>query len=123
MIKPHLTYNIAEIPMKLTDGARINKAHRRQLRILMGHHYSISSPMVSVKAIYEQTNAVRLSISIVKMRWTLLGHMLRKPEDTPHYKAMKLYLKKIFNGVDRRPYISARRTSTMTMNSDGQKQK
>ena len=71
--------------------------------------------MVSVKSIYEQTNAVPLSISIVKMRWTLLGHMLRQPDDTPHYKAMKLYFRKTFNGVDRKQYIGACRTSTMTM--------
>ena len=115
MIKPHLTYNMSAIPMKRTDSARIDKAHRRQLRILMGHHYSTSSPMVSVKSIYEQTNAAPLSISIVKMRWTLLGHMLRQPDDTPHYKAMKLYFRKTFNGVDRKQYIGARRTSTMTM--------
>ena len=115
MIKPHLTYYMAAIPMKLTESARIDKAHRRQLRILMGHHYSTSSPMVSVKAIYEQTNAVPLSISIAKMRWTLLGHMLRQSADTPHFKAMKIYFKKTFNGVKRRQYSGARNTSTMTM--------
>ena len=120
MIRPHLTYNMAAVPLVKSQRERLDKANRRQLRILMGHYFKEMSPIISVMEIYTQTDLVPISMSIVLQRWTLLGHMLRQSEDTPHFRAMKLYFKKSFQNQERgrRKYMGALITSTMTMIDD-----
>ena len=117
LIRPHLMYNMAAIPLVKTQKERLDRANRRQLRMLMGYYYDKMRPIVSVMEIYTQTDLVPISVSIALQRWTLLGHMLRQSEATPHFRAMKLYFKHTLQhpAHERKSYMGAYITSTITM--------
>ena len=62
---------------------------------------------------------VPISVEIVERRWTLLGHMLRLPADTPANRAMAQYFRKTYTGgVKRETYAGAQATSVMTVLRD-----
>jgi hypothetical protein len=47
------------------------------------------------------TESKPLSVTITGLRWTMLGHTLRLPEDTPGNKAIKQYYQRKVEQTDR----------------------
>ena len=75
--------------------------------------------MVTCRDVYLETNTVPISVGLVDGRWTLLGHMLRLPEDTPANRAMAQYFRRTYAGGSKREtYAGAQVTSVLTMLRD-----
>ena len=53
-------------------------------------------------AYYLQTDMVPISVELAERRWTLLGHMLWLPADTPASRAVAQYFRKTFVGGEKR---------------------
>ena len=65
--------------------------------------------VISNKTLYEKTKSTLISQHAAKLRWSLLGHILRSDESLPARKAMGIYFKNIetkYPGFRRRPRIT-----------------
>ena len=78
MVKPILMYNLWAVPFRKDHRERIDRTHRRQLRYLMGYYYKEDEPMVIYQQIYINTNSRPISVDLLRLRRTLLGHILRR---------------------------------------------
>ena len=67
----------------------IDAHHGKKLRNLMG----ITHPKVISKTLHEKIKSTPTSQHAAKMRWSLLGHILKSDENLPARKAMKVYFK------------------------------
>ena len=85
-VKSRLLYNAGVCTYTRVQLDKIDAAHRRHLRRLLGIYYpeKISNP-----ELYERTESKPISVTITGLRWTMLGHTLRLPEDTPGNKGFK----------------------------------
>jgi len=84
----------------------------------MGYYYKEDEPMVTCQQIYIDTNSRPISVDLTRLRWTLLGHILRRSDQNiPAYRAMKQYFKLTLPGADkkRKQRRGRRVTSTMEM--------
>ena len=118
MVKPVLMHNLWAVPLKQGQRERIDRTHRRHMRYLMGHYYKQDEPNVSCQQIYTETNSKPISMDLVRLRWTFLGHILRRADMyLPAYQAMKQYFKLTLpNAAKKRKTRRGRNTtSTMTM--------
>ena len=88
LVKPHLMYNVLALPMTQTERDRMNAAHRAELRKTIANYYP---NLLHSEELYERTKQRPLEVDITKQRWTFLGHILRRDEDLPANKMMRLY--------------------------------
>ena len=79
-IVPVLTYNMGTWGLTPTEWARFDGFHRRQLRQVIGIRYP---EKISSNALYERCECGPMSLSAVKARWGLFGHVMRLLHDTP----------------------------------------
>ena len=86
IVLPHLLYNSAAATYTSVQLEKMNSMHRRHLRRLIGIFYP---EHISNKDTYDRTNTRPISIEITKMRWKMLGHILRQDEKTPANRSMK----------------------------------
>ena len=88
IVKPVLLYNSQTWGLIKSDEMNFDSFHRKQIRIV----FHIKYPnIVSNKDIYEISNEIPPSLTILNSRWRFLGHVLRLHENTPAHKSMKHY--------------------------------
>ena len=72
-------------PKKFLD--KLDACHRRHLRTITSHHWPDS--VISNNALYKMCNVVPLSVRVNQQRWSMFGHVLRMPENTPAQQALE----------------------------------
>jgi hypothetical protein len=112
IVKTVLTYNSSTWGLGKTDEDRLDSFHRNQLRKVLHIRYP---NIIRNKDLYELTQEIPLSLSILQNRWRLFGHILRLDSDTPARKSMAHYFtpssQKKFRG-------RSRQTLPTTINRD-----
>ena len=102
IVKSILTYNSSTWGMTKSQEKILDSFHRKQLRIVLHVKYPNK---INNEDLYKETNEIPLSLTILKGRWRLFGHVLRLHEDTPARKSMVHYFDgscmKRFNGPQR----------------------
>ena len=94
-IKSRLLYNAEVSTYTRVELDKIDAAHRRHLRRLLGIFYP---EKIGNEDLYERTESKPISVAITELRWTMLGHTLRRPETTPGNQVMIQYFqRKIMN--------------------------
>ena len=83
-----LTYNSLAWAVNKNIEAKLDGLHRKQLKKVIGIYYP---NRISNKELYKRTNSTSLLVEIAGARWRMLRHILRRPDDTPAYQAMKQY--------------------------------
>ena len=87
--KPVLLYNSSTWGMTQKETKNLNAFHRQQLRkLLIGKKYPNK---ISNQNLYIRCDERPISIDILKGRWRLFGHVLRRSDETPAVQAMKFY--------------------------------
>ena len=86
-IVPVLTYNMGTLTP--TEWARLDGFHRRQLRQVIGIRYP---EKISSNALYGRCECGPMSLSAVKARIGLFGHVMRMSHDTPAQMAIDEYI-------------------------------
>ena len=66
---------------------KLDACHRKHLRTITGHKWPDS--LISNEALYKMCKTTPLSTKVRQLRWTMFGHVLRMPEDTPAQKALE----------------------------------
>ena len=66
---------------------KLDACHRKHLRTITGHKWPDS--LISNEALYKMCKTTPLSTKVHQLRWTMFGHVLRMPEDTPAQKALE----------------------------------
>ena len=102
VVKPTLMLSLWTVPLKKAQRDRVDRTHRRHLRDLVGKYYKEDEPMVTCRGVYLEASTVPASAELVERRWTLLGHMLRLPTDTPASRAMAQYFRKAYTRREER---------------------
>lgn len=87
-VRSRLLYNAGVSAYTRVQLDKFDAAHSRQLRTLLGIYYP---ERISNLELYELAESRPISVAITELRWTMLGHTLRPPEDTPGNKAIKQY--------------------------------
>ena len=72
-------------PKKFLD--RLDACHCRRLCTITGHRWPDS--VISNDALYKMCNEVLLSVRVNQQRWSMFGHVLRMPENTPAQQALE----------------------------------
>jgi len=62
------------------EESKFDAFHRKQLRRVLG--------IISNKKAYKKTGEEPVSLTAKKDRWSLFGHILRRDQQIPAYKAM-----------------------------------
>ena len=96
-----LTYNCGTWALTKSQEDSLDAHHRRQLRRVIGIKYPTK---IRNEKLYEICQTQPLSTTILKARWTLFGHILRRDQNIPACKVMKFYftnLGKNFRGAPR----------------------
>ena len=88
-IVPVLTYNMGTWGLTPTEWARFDSFHRRQLRQVIGIRYP---EKIYSNTLYERCECVPMSLSAIKARWGLFGHVMRMAHDTPAQMAINEYI-------------------------------
>ena len=91
LIKSMLLYNCGIWVLTKHQEDKLDTYHRKQLRKILGIKYPTR---ISNAKLYEKCKEISISITIVKARWRLFGHILRRDKDIPAYKAMQPYFDK-----------------------------
>ncbi|XP_019625003.1 PREDICTED: uncharacterized protein LOC109470482 [Branchiostoma belcheri] len=66
---------------------KLDTCHRKHLRAITGLQWPRSR--VTNDTLYKVCNTEPLSVKVEKLRWSLFGHILRMPQDTPAQKALE----------------------------------
>jgi hypothetical protein len=103
-IIPLLMYNLHCDAFTKKQLDKINAVQTKQLRIILKIFYPNK---ISNIGLYNITKQVPISILLIKRRWNLFGHMLRKQDNCPFNIIMNYYYhmgdnKPLFNESDRR---------------------
>ena len=109
-VRSRLLYNAGVIAYTRIQLHKIDAAHRRHLRRLLGIYYP---ERISNQELYQQTESKPISVGITELRWTMLGHTLRLSEETPGIKAIKQYYRRKVEQSDT-PRKSTRRGRVLT---------
>ena len=88
LVKPVLLYNSGTWSPTQKEEEDLDGFHRKQLRIVLNVKYPVK---MRSKTVYRITKEELLSISILRNRWKLFGHVLRMSEETPAFKSMIHY--------------------------------
>lgn len=84
-VKSRLLYNAGATTYTQVQMDQLDAFHRSQLRRLLGIYYPRH---IGNRELYEQTKTEPISIEVLRLRWTALGHNLRLPKETPANRAM-----------------------------------
>ena len=87
-VLPVLTYNCASTTLTQSEWNSVDAFHRRQLRFILGIFYPNT---ISNARLYSITNSHPISVLAKTQRWSLTGHLLRLPEQSPALLSMKSY--------------------------------
>ena len=109
-VRSRLLYNAGVSAYTRIQLDRIDAAHRRHLRRLLGIYYP---ERISNQELYQQTESKPISVGITELRWTMLGHTLRLPEETPGNMAIKQHYRRKVEQTDI-PRKSTRRGRVLT---------
>ena len=85
---PTLLYNCCTWGSTKAVSDKLDVFHRQQLRSLLGIHYPNRITNIEL---YRRCQSQPISEEVHRRRMTMLGHVLRLPEDTPPQQAMALY--------------------------------
>ena len=77
--------NMGTWGMTPTEWARFDSFHRRRLRQVIGIRYP---EKISGNILYERCECGPMSLSAIKARWGLFGHVMRMAHDTPAQMAI-----------------------------------
>ena len=97
LVFPKLTYNCGIWALIKKSWQLIDAHHRKRLRKL------------TVTRLYEKTKSTPISQHATKLRWSLLGYILRSDKNLPGKKAIEIYFKNIekkYPGFKGRPRIT-----------------
>ncbi len=72
-------------PKKFLD--KLDACHRKHLRTITNHRWPDS--VISNDALYKMCKVVPLSVRVNQQRWSMFGHVLRMPENTPAQQALE----------------------------------
>ena len=97
-VKSRLLYNAGVSTYTRVELDKIDAAHRRHLRRLLGIFYP---ERIGNEDLYRTTESIPISVTITELRWTMLGHTLRRPVDTPGNKVMKQYFQRKIIATDK----------------------
>jgi exonuclease III len=97
-VKSRLLYNAGVSTYTRVELDKIDAAHRRHLRRLLGIFYP---ERIGNEDLYMTTESVPISVTITELRWTMLGHTLRRPVDTPGNKVIKQYYQRKIIATDK----------------------
>ena len=111
LVRSILLYNCGTWALTKTDEDRLDSFHRRQLRRILGIHYPTK---VSNQSLYKKCKEIPLSLQILKSRWRLFGHVLRRDPSIPANVAMRYYFTESTNRGRGRPTT----TLPVTLNND-----
>ncbi|XP_078674907.1 uncharacterized protein LOC144912958 [Branchiostoma floridae x Branchiostoma belcheri] len=90
-VLPVLPYNAGTWGLTEQVASKIDRWHRRQLRRLAGYYYP---NYISNSKLYKKCKASPLHNEVHRRRWTLFGHILRMPLDSPAQKALNIAFSK-----------------------------
>ncbi|RQM10964.1 hypothetical protein DD237_008436 [Peronospora effusa] len=87
-VLPILLYNCET--WALTDSVlrSLESFHRQQLRKVIGVRYPAT---ISNEKLYDRTKTQPLRFHLLRSRWSLLGHILRRPAGIPAYRFMEAF--------------------------------
>ena len=109
-VKCILIYNYATWGLTKAQEAKLDRAHRKQLRRVW------NDPNKHNKQLYEQSGETQLSKDMRAARWSALSHMLRRHNETPCQQAMEHYFD---IPVDAKKYSGRKRnTLPVVINAD-----
>jgi hypothetical protein len=89
-ILPILLYNCGAWALTKAEMDRLHGFHRRQLRKVLGIHYP---RRISNDTLYDRCNSEPLGFRVIQDRWTLFGHILRRPSDILANEFMREFFK------------------------------
>jgi exonuclease III len=96
-VQSRLLYNAGASAYTRVELDKLDAAHRRHLRRLLGVFYP---EHISNEETYTRTRTRPISIDITKKRWTLLGHTLRLSKETPGNRVITQYFQRKVMGAD-----------------------
>ena len=83
---PIMLYNCDSWAVPKTSLNQLDKCHRHHLRSILG----IQLPnTISNNHLYTRCNSKPLSVTVHEHQWSILGHVLRMPQDTPSHFALQ----------------------------------
>ena len=88
LVKSILLYNCGTWALTQTEEEKLNAFHRKQLRRILNIKYPIK---ITNKSLYKKCQEIPLSLQILKSRWALFGHILRRDKDIPANRATRSY--------------------------------
>ena len=89
LVKSILLYNCSTWALTLTEEEKINAFHRKQLKKAL--NIKLFLVKITNKSLYKKCQGKPLSMQILKARWNLLGHILRRDSDISANKATRAY--------------------------------
>ena len=88
LVKSILLYNCSTWALTLTEEEKINAFYRKQLKKVLNIKFPVK---ITNKSLYKKCQEKPLSLQILKARWNLFGHILRRVSDIPANKATRAY--------------------------------
>ena len=85
LVKPILMYNSGTWSPTLKEEDDLDGFHRKQLRLVLNVKYPVK---MRNKTVYRITKEEILSITLLRNRWKLFGHIMRLHSETPAQKSM-----------------------------------
>ena len=89
LIKSILLHNCGTWSITKYQEDQLNSFHRRQLRKILGIKYPT---IITNQKLYEKCKEIPLSITILKARWKIFGHILRRDMNIPANQTMTYYI-------------------------------
>jgi hypothetical protein len=95
VVLPHYLYNAGTWALTRNQEEKIDSHHRRLLReVILGSNYlsrQDASAKIPRNKVYKITKSIPISANVVKQRMSILGKVLRMPNDVPARAHMDLY--------------------------------
>ena len=88
LVNSILLYNCSTWALTLIEEEKINAFHRKQLKKVLNIKFLVK---ITNKSQYKKCQEKPLSLQILKARWKLFGHILRRDSDIPANKATGAY--------------------------------
>ena len=88
MVKPVLMYNSQTWGLTVNDEHNLDSFHHQQFRADL---YIKIPHVISNNDLYQRTNEIPLTLTILKNRWKLFGHIIRLHPQTPAQQLMIYY--------------------------------
>ena len=91
-----MLYNCNSWAVPDKDLEKLDTTHRRHLRRMLNMYW----PRGKIRKVelYKRCDTIKLSERVKKMRWTMLGHILRSDEQTPAFPSFKFALNNKLKG-------------------------